>query len=350
MHHRNWSLTKFPNRLSTYPSIYLHIWQATKLSNFVVCCCSSMPSISSSMSQLVPFLDSQLSTSSWNQESHQFISGLIQFHNPWWLMQRQRLTALLLWVYLEKVADRPGGFHLSSSARRIPEGQTASWPISASSMPLSCTNQPYPLPKIHDILCRLGHLLENYDWPCHGVLCAAPWFCQPGCLPAWLVFPWGTYYYKRLPMGFVGVSDEFQQIIDYLVGHMHWVCLGIHDGWCFEWYDLLTWCWHNLPRSHETTWPPLHHPWQCRFLCQYHQMHLLHWFSRLPGFPHHMSWHCSPSKENSGHPQDSATWPINVREVHHFLGLLQIYKNMHCKHSEILAPLTALTSLPYAYR
>ena len=199
--------------------------------------------------------------------------------------------------------------------------------------------RPYPLPKIHDLLRRLegvywvsaldlamGYYAMHLDEASQDI-------CQ-------LVFPWGTYFYKRLPMGFIGASDDFQEMMDFLVGHLESVSAYLDDALNAT----------KFTRDQATT-----------FSMHLRQLDTLISILSRAGLRANIAkcTFCRSSVDYLGFrisrkgiaPQKKKVQailkiqpPTNVRAVRRFLGLLQLYKNMQRHRSTILAPLTELTS------
>jgi hypothetical protein len=88
--------------------------------------------------------------------------------------------------------------------------------------------KPYPIPKISTILQEL-----------EGFTYATALHLNMGYYTIWLVpmaskictiiFPWGKYSYKRLPMGFGGSADIFQAQIMDLVASLEFVRAYMDD-------------------------------------------------------------------------------------------------------------------------
>ncbi len=191
--------------------------------------------------------------------------------------------------------------------------------------------KPYPIPKISTILQELegfiyataldlnmGYYTIRLDPTVHEM-------CT-------ILFSWGNYSYKRLPMDFGGSADIFQAQIMDLMASLEFVQAYMDD--------LLITTRRTLGKhlqKMETVLTKLHD-------------------TGLKGNAAKSSF-CAHEIEYLGHiliregikPQPKKVQailklnlPNNVKELRHFLKILQYYWDMWARHSEMLAPLTDL--------
>jgi hypothetical protein len=145
-----------------------------------------------------------------------------------------------------------------------------------------------------------------------------------------IIFPWGKYSYKRLPVGFGGSADIFQaQILD-LMASLEFVRAYMDDLLIIKRQTL-----DEHLQKMETVLTRL----------------------RDGGLKAAKSLFCAHEIEYLGHiltregikPQSTKVQailtlnlPNNVMDLRHFLGMVQHYRDMWARRSEMLAPLTDL--------
>jgi hypothetical protein len=147
-----------------------------------------------------------------------------------------------------------------------------------------------------------------------------------------VIFPWGKYSYKRLPMGIAGPPDIFQSKMLELMEDLEYVRAYLDDLLCISRSSLED----HLSKLEEVL----------RRLCD-------------AGLKVNVdkSTFCALEIEYLGYvltrdgikPQSNKVQailviqlPKNVRELRHFLGMLQYYCDLLARRSEMLAPLTSL--------
>jgi hypothetical protein len=147
-----------------------------------------------------------------------------------------------------------------------------------------------------------------------------------------IIFPWGKYSYKRLPMGVVGSPDIFQSKMSELMATLEFVRTYLDDLLCITKGDLKD-----------------------------HLQHLREVLIRLQDAGSKINGDklkfCALETEYLGYiltrdgikPQTNKVQailtlklPTNVKELRHFLGMVQYYRDLWAKRSEMLAPLTNL--------
>jgi hypothetical protein len=147
-----------------------------------------------------------------------------------------------------------------------------------------------------------------------------------------IIFPWGKYSYQRLPMGFAGLADIFQAKMGNLMATLEYVRAYIDD--------LLV----IAKSSHDDHLDKLE-----QVFIQLRNAGLKVNAAKL--------FFCAQETESLGYiltrggikPQPKKVQaipalnpPNSVKELQQFLGMVQYYRDMWAKRSEMLAPLTDL--------
>jgi hypothetical protein len=191
--------------------------------------------------------------------------------------------------------------------------------------------KPFPLPKISTVLQELegftfatsldlnmGYYTIRLD-PDASRICT-------------IIFPWGKYSYKRLPMGVAGSPDIFQSKMSELMAALEFVRTYLDDLLCIT-----------------------------RASLEDHLEKLKVVLTRLQDaglkINADKSKFCAHETEYLGYvltrdgikPQTNKvqsilalTSPTNVKELRRFLGMVQYYRDLWARRSEMLAPLTDL--------
>jgi hypothetical protein len=147
-----------------------------------------------------------------------------------------------------------------------------------------------------------------------------------------IIFPWGKYSYLRLPMGFAGSADIFQAEMMDLMKALECVrayidnLLVITRGTLEDYLDKLM---EVLRRLHDAG---LKVNAVKSHFCT-HEIEYLNYILTREGIKP------QPKKV---HVILALNPPNNVKELQHFLGMVQYYRDMWAKHSEMLAPLSDL--------
>ena len=181
--------------------------------------------------------------------------------------------------------------------------------------------KPFPLPKISTVLQELEgftfatalHLNMGYYTirldPTSSRICT-------------IIFPWGKYSYKRLPMGIAGSPDIFQSKMSELMATLEFVRTYLDDLLCITKGDLTD------------------HLTKLRMVFDKLQDAGLKVNADKSNF-------CATETEYLGYINKvqailALTSPSNVKELRRFLGMVKYYRNLWAKRSEMLAPLTDL--------
>jgi transposase InsO family protein len=192
---------------------------------------------------------------------------------------------------------------------------------------------PFPLPKINDLLQRLSGFrfataldlsMGYYHIPLDeesSRLCTT-------------ILPWGKYQYKRLPMGIKNSPDIFQSIMQDLLGDLEYVQAYIDDILITSsdsWEDHLAKCQTVLERLENAGFRANLH--KC-FFGRDELEYLGYWLTRDGLQP-------QPKKVEA---ILRLAAPTTKRQLRHFLGMVNFYRDMWKRRSHILAPLTGLVS------
>ncbi|OWZ04667.1 Pol Polyprotein [Phytophthora megakarya] len=121
-----------------------------------------------------------------------------------------------------------------------------------------------------------------------------------------IVLPWGKYRYCRMPMGISTAPDEFQAVMQELLGGLPFVRIYLDDVFV-------------LSSSFDD-----------------HLEHLQEVLQRTQG---------KRPLQKKIEAISQIAKPRNIRDLRRFIGMINYYKDMWKARSETLAPLTALTSL-----
>jgi len=191
--------------------------------------------------------------------------------------------------------------------------------------------KPFPLPKISTVLQELegftfataldlnmGYYTIRLD-PDASRICT-------------IIFPWGKYSYKRLPMGIAGSPDIFQAKMSELMATLEFVRTYLDDLLCITKGDLED----HLQRLREVLIrlrdAGLKINADKSKFCAHETEYLGYVLTREGIKP----------QSNKVQAILALTPPTNVKELRRFLGMVQYYRDLWAKRSEMLAPLTDL--------
>jgi hypothetical protein len=193
--------------------------------------------------------------------------------------------------------------------------------------------KPYPLPKIQDLLLKLEgfqyatSLDLNMGYYHIELSPASKQLCT-------IVLPWGKYEYQRLPMGLCNSPDIFQEKMSTLMGDLDYVRTYIDDLICTsksDWDDHLTKLELIFQRLTEAG---LKVNAKKSFFGQSELEYLGYWITRAG---------IQPVSKKVEAIKNIAP-PKNKRELRKFIGLVNYYRDMWVRRSDVLAPLSKLTS------
>ncbi len=148
-----------------------------------------------------------------------------------------------------------------------------------------------------------------------------------------IIFPWGKYSYKRLPMGIAGSPDIFQEKMSELMETLEYVRAYLYDLLCISKLSLED----HLEKLEEVV---------LRQICD----------AGLKVNAEKLTF-CALEKEYLGYvltrdgikPQSNKVQailaiepPTGVKQLRHFLGMVQYYRDLWARWSNMLTPLTSL--------
>ena len=198
---------------------------------------------------------------------------------------------------------------------------------------------PFPLPKIQDILQKL----EGFKWATALDLTMGYYHIRLSPASSKLctvIFPWGKYEYLRLPMGLTNSPDIFQEKMSELVQDLEFARAYLDDLLVISkdsFEEHLKFLEQALTRLSEAG---LKVNISKSTFCKHDLEYLGYYISRKG---------IQPITKKVEAILKIAT-PTKRKEVRSFLGMVNFYRDMWPKRSEILAPLTALTSSTTKWR
>jgi hypothetical protein len=198
---------------------------------------------------------------------------------------------------------------------------------------LRIRRKPYPIPKIQDLLMKLEGFMYatsldlNMGYyhieltPNSKALCT-------------IVLPWGKYEYQRLPMGLCNSPDIFQEKMSSLVSDLEYCRAYIDDL-----LILTAGSWDEHLKHLDTVFQRLNDAGlkvnaKKSFFGKSELEYLGYWITRNG---------IQPLPKKIAAIQNLAP-PTTVRELRRFIGLINYYRDMWIRRSEVLTPLTALVS------
>jgi hypothetical protein len=147
-----------------------------------------------------------------------------------------------------------------------------------------------------------------------------------------IIFPWGKYSYKRIPMGFRGSADIFQaQIMDlmaaleFVQAHMDYLLIITRETLDEHLQKMET----VLTRLHDARLKVN----AAKSLFCAHKIEYLGYILIREGIKP------QPKKVQA---LLALSLPNNIKELRHFLGMVQYYQDIYVRCSKMLAPLTDL--------
>ena len=192
---------------------------------------------------------------------------------------------------------------------------------------------PFPLPKIQDMLQKL----EGFQWATSLDLNMGYYHIRLSPNSSKLctvVFPWGKYEYLRLPMGLCNSPDIFQERMSELMCDLEFARAYLDDLLIISkgsFQEHLTHLEQVFTRLNEAG---LKVNVSKSTFCATELEYLGFWITRQG---------IQPLTKKVEAILNIAT-PTKRKEVRSFLGMVNFYRDMWPRRSEVLAPLTALTS------
>ena len=193
--------------------------------------------------------------------------------------------------------------------------------------------KPFPIPQIQDLLLKL----EGFKYATSLDLNMGYYHIELSpdsqCLCT-IVTPWGKYSYKRLPMGLCNSPDIFQEKISELMWGLDFVCTYIDDL-----LVITKGTWEDHLEKLETVLNCLQEAGLKVNLCKSFfgkdQLEYLGYIITRDGIKPISSKVDAISK---------IAVPKNRKQLRKFIGIVNYYRNMWPHRSEVLAPLTKLSS------
>ena len=193
--------------------------------------------------------------------------------------------------------------------------------------------KPFPLPKIQDLLLKL----EGFQYATSLDLNMGYYHIELSpdskklCT---IVLPWGKYEYQRLPMGLCNSPDIFQEKMNILMGDLEYVRAYIDDlliltkGSFTDHLQKLSEVFTRLQKA------GLKVNAKKSFFGQHELEYLGYWITRQG---------IQPCQSKVTAIQQLAA-PKTKKELRKFIGMVNYYRDMWIRRSDVLAPLAALTS------
>jgi RNase H-like domain found in reverse transcriptase/Reverse transcriptase (RNA-dependent DNA polymerase)/Integrase zinc binding domain len=193
--------------------------------------------------------------------------------------------------------------------------------------------KPFPIPKIQDMLLKL----EGFQWATSLDLNMGYYHIRLDPMSrtyCTIVLPWGKYEYQALPMGLCNSPDIFQENMSELMEGLQFVRTYIDDLLVVtngSFSDHLEKLGEVLDRV-ETAGLKINA--EKSFFCQQELEYLGYWITREGIMP-------VPKKTQA---MLAITAPTTRKELRRFIGLVNYYRDMWIRRSDVLAPLSRLLS------
>ncbi len=193
--------------------------------------------------------------------------------------------------------------------------------------------KPYPIPKISDLMMKL----EGFQYATSLDLNMGYYHIElsPNAKKlCTIVLPWGKYEYQKLPMGLCNSPDIFQEKIQTLMSDLEYVRAYIDDLLIIS-----NGSWQDHVRKLETVLLRIEEAGlkinaRKSFFGKPELEYLGYWITRRGIQP-------IPKKI---HSIVNLKPPKTTRDVRRFVGMVNYYRDMWVRRSEVLAPLSALCS------
>ena len=193
--------------------------------------------------------------------------------------------------------------------------------------------KPFPIPKIQDLMLKL----EGFQYGTSLDLNMGYYHIELSpnskrlCT---IVLPWGKYEYQRLPMGLCNSPDIFQEKMSILMGDLEYIRTYIDDLLC-----ITKGTWEDHLEKLEEVFKRLQNAGlkvnaRKSFFGRGELEYLGYWITRDGIMP-------IPKKVKA--IKNMAT-PRTIRDVRKFVGMVNYYRDMWVRRSDILSPLTKLCS------
>jgi hypothetical protein len=188
---------------------------------------------------------------------------------------------------------------------------------------------PFPIPKISTVLqeiegfsfattldLNIGYYIIRLD-PDASKICT-------------IIFPWGKYSYKRLPMGIAGSPDIFQGKMSELMESLEYVRAYLDDLLCIAKLSLED----HLEKLEDV----LRQLWDAGLKVNATKLTFCALEIEYLGYV--LTRDSIEPRSNKVQAILAIKPPTGVKQLQHFLGMVQYYRDLWARRSKILAPLT----------
>ena len=253
------------------------------------------------------------------------------------LKVKQEVERMIKYKVLRKISDSEWGMPAFIIPKK--DGITVRSIADLRELNKRIKRKPFPIPKIQDLLLKL----ENFQYGTSLDLNMGYYNIhldlesQNMCV---IVFPWGKYAYQRLPMGLCNAPDIFQQKMSELMSDIEYARAYIDDlliisNGSFE--DHLKKVEVVLQRLQDAG---LKVNASKSFFAQTELEYLGYWISRDGIRP----------VTKKVEAINNLARPKTRRELRKFIGMVNHYRDMWAHRSDILTPLSELTSLKVPFK
>jgi len=147
-----------------------------------------------------------------------------------------------------------------------------------------------------------------------------------------IIFPWGEYSYQRLSMGYAGSADIFQAEMMKLMEALEYVRAYIDDLLVITRVTLED----HLEKLREVLRRLRRAGLKVNAAKSFFSTHKIEYLGYI------LTREGIKPQPKKVQAILALNLPYNVKELRHFLGMVQYYRDMWAKHSEMLAPLSDL--------
>jgi hypothetical protein len=147
-----------------------------------------------------------------------------------------------------------------------------------------------------------------------------------------IIFPWGKYAYKKLPMGIAGSPDIFQSKMSKLMESLEYVQAYLVNLLCISMSSLED----HLKKLEEV----LRRFWDAGIKVNSEKLTFCALEIEYLGYI--LTRYGIKPQSNKVQAIFVIQLPTNVKELRHFLGMVQYYHDLWARRRKMLAPLTSL--------
>ncbi len=191
--------------------------------------------------------------------------------------------------------------------------------------------KPFPIPKINTVLQEFKEFTFamapdlNMGYYTIGMDPNAFRICT-------IIFSWEKYSYKRLPMGIAGSSDIFQSKMSELMEDLEYVRAYLYDCLCISRSSLED----HLKKLKEVL------SCLCNTGLKFNTEKSTFCALEIEYLGYILTRDCIKPQSNKVQVILANQPPTNVKELRHFLGMVQYYHDLWARRSKMLARLTSL--------